>query len=113
MDTESVLLNELLTKDDFAQMLQQTEATLKEAINDLNKSRKQVRQCFSEYMHSIIQNDLKSRETQVAYIIKKNPDYIIIFDCFDDNTERVNRLLRVRENVHRLMSYSQTEMKLI
>jgi hypothetical protein len=104
---------ELVTKQDYQIALCLINQQLEKAISDLNVSKKQFRSCYSEYINYFIRNDLKSKDTQIAYILKNKPQYEVIFDCLDDNQEEVNKLLRMRDDILKLMSMSQSELKLI
>lgn len=102
----------LITKDDYQRALYTLDWMIKQAFDDLSLSRKLVRRVYAENIKWIIKEDLKSRECQVAYIVYKHSHNEIIFETLEENQEKYNRLLRIREEVLRLMSFSQSEMKL-
>lgn len=108
-----MLTEELITKEDYQAALARVSMLLEEAAENLNKSKKQVRQCFAGNIRSMIKFDVKSKEAQIAYVISHHPDYAVIFDYYDENLEIYNRLLRLREDILRLMSFSQTELRSI
>ena len=105
--------NGLIAKVEFQEVLSKIDQALDEATKNLNQSKKSIRACYTKYAKSIIQFDIKSKDLQIAYLVKSNPDYIALFDALDDNQSKVNRLQRQREDFLKLMSFSQSEMKIL
>jgi len=106
-------MNELSTKQEYQEALEEITILIDKAVDDLNKSKSMKRMAMSECINLIIRNDLKSKDAQEAYIIESKPKYRVIFDCYDNHQERLNKLLRQREDILKLMSFSQSEMRLI
>lgn len=107
------LSEELLTKEDYQRALYSISMLLDEATGNLNTSKRQVRSCMSGSIRNMIKLDIKSKDAQVAYIISHHPEYEVIFNCYDDNLETYNRLLRLREDILKLMSFNQTEIRVM
>ena len=107
----TILKDELVTKENYQMALHSIDELISKAFIDYSLSKKQIRKCMAEYVRLFIRNDLKSKDSQHAYIIANKPSYEILFECYDENLETYQRLLRLREDTHKLMSMSQSEMR--
>lgn len=107
------LQEELLCKEDYQRALYQVSIDIESCINKVNFTKKQVRKGFTENIKSFIREDIKSTACQQAYIISKNAQYESVFELYDQHIEEYNHLLRLREDILKLLSFSQSEMKII
>ena len=107
-----LLKTELLTKEDYQKALMVIEGQLYEAFERLTASKKLMRQGYVESIKGIIKEDIKSKDCQQAYIVSKNAQYGAVFEIYDIHNEEYQRLLRIREDILKLMSFSQSEMKI-
>ena len=103
----------LNTKQEYSEALQLTEFELETSELNLIESQKQKRKGLTSYLHSIIKHDLKSKDAQEAYVIKSDAQYETVYYNYDINLHTYHRLLRQRENIIKLMSFDQSQMKLI
>jgi hypothetical protein len=107
------LQEELITKEDYQRALYTVSLEIEECIEKVNFSKKQIRNGLSAWMLHILREDIKSKELQQAFLIHKDASYGAIFDLYDIHLEEYNHKLRLREDILRLMSMSQSELKLI
>lgn len=107
-----MLSEELLTKEDFHRALRGAEELLKEASKNLLFSKKQIRQCYTRKIRTMLQHDIKNKECQIAFLISHNPDVEAVIENLEENQATYERLLRIRDDIIRLMSMTQSEMKI-
>lgn len=107
------LQDELLNKEDYQRALYAVSLEIQEVVNKVNFTKKLIRKGFTANIKSFIREDIKSRECQQAYIISKDAQYESVFELYDQHYEELQHLLRLREDILKLMSMSQSELKLI
>jgi hypothetical protein len=107
------LSEELLTKEDYQRALYTVSLEIEESVKKVNFTKKMMRKGFTANIKSFIREDIKSTQCQQAYIISKDAQYESVFELHDEHTEEYNHLLRLREDILKLMSMSQSEMKIV
>ena len=108
-------MSDLTTKQEYQEALELIEIELDKAIDRLNRDKSKKRELLSRHINLIARAELHSKEAQEAYVTAntQTEDASVTYDNFDKHKEACNKLIRQRENVLKLMSYDQSEMKLI